>query len=217
MKKINLVIFTIILITSIYPAYSQTEQSFAIPLTVIAAKQQSVPETAVASLNDKLMQIITRNGMGTADYNSRFAITASIVTVTKNILAGPPRQYSETLNITLYVVDNIDEKIFSSVTIPIKVVETTEEKAIIKAIQSVDINSASLAEFVNLGRSKIIAYYKSHSDNIISKAQILASQNKYEAALFELNSIPVCCTEEFNKGVKVAKEIYNEITEFLKK
>ena len=28
--------------------------------------------------------------------------------------------------------------------------------------------------------------------------------------MFELNSIPVCCTEEFNKGVKVAKEIYND-------
>ena len=152
--------------------------------------------------------------MGTTDYNSRFVITASIIPVTKDIVPGPPRQFSESIDITFYIVDNIDQKIYSSATVSAKAVETSEEKALIKAIRSINVGSSKIAEFVNNGREKIIAHYESQCDNIIAKAKSLASQNMYEAAMFELNSIPSCCTEAYKKSSKVAEGIFDTYVDY---
>lgn len=215
MKK-NLIIgiCSLIAIVASASSYAQTEEAATIPLTVIAVKQQSVPETAMTYLNDKLMQVATKNGLGTTDYNSRFVITASIIPVTKDIIPGPPRQFSENLDITFYIVDNIDQKIYSSATVSAKAVEASEEKVLIKAIRSINVGSPKIAEFVNNGREKIITYYESQCDNIIAKAKSLASQNMFEAALFELNSIPSCCTEAYKKSSKVAEGVFDTYVDY---
>ena len=133
MKKNRIIgICSLIAIAASVSSYAQTEEAATIPLTVIAVKQQSVPETAMTYLNDKLMQVATKNGLGTTDYNSRFVITASIIPVTKDIIPGPPRQFSENLDITFYIVDNIDQKIYSSATVSAKAVEASEEKVLIR-------------------------------------------------------------------------------------
>lgn len=215
MKK-NLIIgiCSLIAIAASTSSYAQTEEAATIPLTVIAAKQQSVPETAMTYLNDKLMQVVSKNGLGTTDYNSRFVITASIIPATKDIIPGPPRQFSENIDITFYIVDNVDQKIYSSATVSAKAVEASEEKALIKAIRSINVGSPKIAEFVDKGREKIIAYYESQCDNIIAKAKSLASQNMYEAALFELNSIPSCCTEAYKKSSNVAEGIFDTYVDY---
>ena len=208
MKRNLIICVCSMLLAAIAPAAAENGDESAIPLTVVAARQQNVPENAISYLNDKLMQVVSRNGMGTADYNSRFVITASVIPVTKDIVAGPPRQFSENLDVTLYIVDNVDKKIYSSVTISAKAVETSEEKVLIKAIRSINVESPKIASFIESGRERIVAYYDSQCDNIIAKARSLASQEQYEAALFELNTIPECCAEAFERTAKAAAAIY---------
>lgn len=214
-KKLVLAFCSIIILTvSATLSNAQVVGSSTIPLTVVAAKQQHLPETVVGYLNDKLMQVISRNGLGTADYNSRFAITASVVPVTKDIIQGPPKQIAESLDLTFYIVDNVDHKIFSSVTAAVKAVEASEEKVLIKAIRSVDAGSQKISAFVNMGRDRIIAYYDSQCDNIIAKAEAMASRHQYEAALFELYMVPECCPSAFAKCSNVAEKIYSSYVDY---
>lgn len=197
--------------TSVYTAAAETA---ALPLRVVAQQQQNVPENVVNYLNDKLIQVVTANGLGSADYNTRFVITASVTPVTKNIVPGPPRQFSEDLDITLYIADNISHNVFSSVTVSAKAVEASEEKVLVKAIRSVNVNSPKIVSFIKNGTDKIIDYYNSQCENIIAKAKVLAAQKQYEAALFELNAIPSCCTDAYKISSVEAGKIYAEFIDY---
>lgn len=186
-----------------------------IPIAVVAAAQQNVPEGVNTYIENKLQQVIAQNGLGSADYFGRFVITASIVPVTKDIIPGPPMQFSENLDVTFYIVDNIDQKIFSSVTVSARAVDASEEKVLNKAIRSINVRSPQITKFVNEGRDKIVAYYMAQADRIILKARTLAKQRQYEAAFYELSAIPEACGAVYDRTLAVAEEIYQEYVDYM--
>lgn len=194
-------------------ANAQTASENGIRLAVVAESQESVPETALTYLKDKLMQIVTSNGIGNGG-NSRFVITASVVPTTIDHTAGPPAQVAENLNITLYIADCMEKNIFSTVTFNVKAVDNSEEKALIRGIRSVNINSPKIADFIKTGKGKIMAYYEAECDNILAQAKSLASVKKYEQALYELSCIPECCSGAFAKCSTVAAQIFAEYADF---
>lgn len=186
-----------------------------LPITVVAAAQDNIPEGVNRYIENKLQQIITQNGLGSADISGRFVITASIVPVTKDIVPGPPKQFSENLDLTLYIIDNIDQKVFSSVTLSARAVDASEEKLLNNAVRSINVNSPQIKSFVNEGREKIVAYYIAEADRIISRARALAQQRQYDAAFFELCSIPQACGAAYDRAMSVGTEIYMEYVDYL--
>lgn len=186
-----------------------------IPIAVVGATQKGIPNGVNRYMENKLQQVISQNGLGSADYYGRFVITASIVPVTKDILPGPPKQFSENLDVTLYIVDNVDQKIFSSVTVSARAVDRSEEKVFNKAVRSINVKSPEITSFVNEGRDKIVAYYVVQADRIITKARNLAKQRQYEAAFFELNAIPEACGAAYDRALAVGTEIYQEYVDYL--
>lgn len=198
--------------------YAQdVDQPFSgnIPIAVVAAAQQNIPEGVNTFMENKLQQVISQNGLGSADYYGRFVITASIVPVTKDIIPGPPKQFSENLDVTFYIVDNIDQKIFASTTVSARSVDASEEKVLNKAVRSINVKSPQITSFVNDGREKIIAYYVAHADRIIKTAKALAKQRQYEAAFYELSAIPEACGAAYDRAVAVGTEIYQEYVDYL--
>lgn len=186
-----------------------------IPIAVVATKQQGMPENINIYIENKLHQVISQNGMGSFNYQGRFVITASIVSTTKDIIPGPPKQIAENVDITFYIVDNMEHAIFSSTTFSAKAVEKSEEKALIQAVRSINVKSPQIVSFVNEGREKIVAYYTAHADQIIRTAKSMAKQKKYEAALYELCAIPAACGDTYNKTLLVADAIYQEYVDHL--
>lgn len=186
-----------------------------IPIAVVAAAQQNVPEGVNTYIENKLQQVIVQNGLGSADYYGRFVITASILPVTKDIVPGPPMQFSENLDVTFYIVDNIDQKIFSSVTVSARAVDASEEKVLNKAIRSINVRSPQITKFVNEGREKIVAYYVAQADRIIAKARTLARQRQYEAAFYELSTIPEACGAAYDKAMAAGTEIFQEYVDYM--
>lgn len=186
-----------------------------IPIAVVAAKQQNVPEAVNTYIENKLHQVISQNGLGSSDYQGRFIVTASIVSATKDILPGPPKQIAENVDITFYIVDMMEHTIFSTTTISEKTVDASEEKALIKAVRSINVKKPQITAFVTEGRNKIVSYYSSHADQIILTAKSLARQRKYEEALYELCAIPAACGEAYNKAIVAADVIYQEYVDYL--
>lgn len=186
-----------------------------IPIAVVAAAQQDVPEGVNTYIENKLQQVISQNGLGSADYYGRFVITASIMPVTKDIIPGPPKQFAENLDVTFYIVDNIDQRIFSSVTVSARAVDGSEEKVLNKAVRSINVKSPQIVSFVNEGRDKIVAYYLIQADRIINKARTLARQRQYEAAFYELSAIPEACGAAYDRALAVGTEIYQEYVDYM--
>lgn len=217
MKKsiTNYFIVIALFINTMLPMNAQDNNPEYIPIAVVAARQQKVPETVNRYIEDKLHQIVSQNGLGTADYYGRFILTASIVPVTKDIIAGPPKQFSENIDVTFYIVDNIDKKIFASATITAKAVDASEEKVLNSAIRSIRVNSQQMIDFVNTGREKIVAFYSSQADVIIAKANALAKERKYEAAFYELSAIPEACGLAYDRAIAAAASIYQDYVDYV--
>lgn len=215
MKKKILFFVLVLFFSTVSAQKTGKNEACDIPIAVIAAMQQNVPESANTYMENKLQQVIIQNGLGMSDYRGRFVITASIVSVTKDIVPGPPRQIAENFDVTLYIVDNMDHKVFSTITISSKVVESSDEKALIKAVRSINVKDKQISSFIEDGRNKIVAYYVSHADQIIRRAQSLAKQRKYEEAFYELYAIPEACGDAYNKALRVADAIFQEYMNYL--
>lgn len=216
MKRLFLILVAAI-VAGVIPTSAQNRNSSGaalVTLNAIAVSEAGFQASSQTYMRDKLMQIIMQNGLGSADYNSRFVLTAGVVPVTKDFVAGPPRQVSQTLDYTFYIVDNYDQKVFATSIITVKVVEASEEKAFLRSIRSINAKDARLVSFVKEGREKIVAYYNAQIDRIISKARLCAKTKDFEQAFFELAAVPEACGEAFDKAVAAAGEIFSEYVNF---
>lgn len=189
--------------------------SALITLNVITSEEAGLQASAQNYMKDKLMQVVMQNGLGSADFNSRFVLTAGVVPVTKDYVAGPPRQVAQTLDYTFYIVDNYDQKVFATTTLTQKVIESSEEKAFLKSIRSINAKDKRIVSFVEEGRDKIIAYYNAQIDRIISKARLCAKSKEFEQAFFELAAVPEACGDAYDKAVAVAGEIFSDYVNFI--
>ncbi len=214
--KLSIMIGVLMLFGTMLQAQSPDEPvSGNIPIAVVGANQEVVPDGVNRYMEDKLQQVVSQNGLGSADYYGRFVITASILPVTKDIVPGPPKQFAENLDVTFFIVDNIDQKIFSSTTISARAVDGSKEKVLNKAIRSINVKSPQMVSFVNEGREKIVNYYMGQADRIIATAQSLARQRNYEAAFYELSAIPQACGAAYDKAMAAGNVIFQEYVDYM--
>ena len=215
MKKILSTLSCLMFVVCLHAQEADAPVSGFIPITVVGSAQENVSESTNKFLENKLQQIISQNGLGSADYYGRFVITASFMPVTKDIVPGPPKQFAENIDITFYIVDNFDQKIFSSTTVSARAVDASEEKVLNKAIRSINVKSPKITSFVAEGREKIVNYYISQADRIIATARSLARQRNYEAAFYELSAIPQACGAAYDKAVAAGNDIFREYVDYL--
>ncbi len=187
-----------------------------ITLGVIIPQQvDPFPAGAESYLSNKLIQVAINNGIAAGKEFSRFFIAANVAMATKDILPGPPAKFSQNMEITLYIADYFDQKIFSSVSLPVVGVGDNETKSFINALQNIPVKSAKLEAFVNEGKDKIITYYRQQGDRIIQQARVLAAQHRYEEALYHLTAIPDAVGEVYDRAMQATLEIFQQYVDYL--
>lgn len=185
-------------------------------MSVIVPEQQDpLPAGAETYLVNKLTQVAINNGIAAGKDFGRFFIAANIGMATKDILPGPPTQISQNMEITLYIADYFDQKIYSSTTIKATGVGTNEAKSFINALQNLPVKSPQLNQFVTEGKDKILAYYRQQGDLIIQQAKTLAAQRKYEEAFFLLTAIPDAVRDVYERAMDATLEIYQSYVDYL--
>ncbi|PJA07176.1 MAG: hypothetical protein COX70_07995 [Flavobacteriales bacterium CG_4_10_14_0_2_um_filter_32_8] len=214
MKKLNQLVLasSFVLLTSLSFAQGDTKKDEnRIMLTAWVPEQiESMPVTARKNLENKLTQLVVKNGLGGSPYNTRFIVSANITVATKDILPGPPPMHAMNLDVTLYIGDGFEGTVFSSTTISVKGVGTNETKAYMAGLKNINPNNPELQGFVEKGKQKIIQYYKDNCDLIIKKANSIADQSDYEQAIFMLASVPSACEECYVKSMNAIKPIYKK-------
>lgn len=176
----------------------------------VSPQVEGLPSSAKSMLTNKLAQIASKYGMSGSVLNPRFIITPNITVLTKDLTATAPPMTAMTLEITFYIGDGIDGKLFSSTSIEVKGVGTNETKAYIAAIKQIKPAHPDLQYLVEEGKTKIIEYYNSNCDFIIKGAQALESQNEFESAILRLTSVPEVCKECYDKCMDAVGPIYKK-------
>ena len=188
-------------------AISVFAQAGSIPIKVFIPEEGISPE-AQMTLESKLNQIITSYAVSDNGMNPRFYMTADILVLSKSVVPSAPPKVVQKMEVVLYVGDVIENKLYSSLSIPLSGVGQSEEKAYINAIQRMPIRSKNIDSFMVETREKIIEYYKSNGYTIITEAERIAASGKADEALDMLLSIPDFCGEVSDAMKESVSRIY---------
>ncbi len=182
---------------------------------IIPEQTDPFPAGAESYLTNKLIQVAVTNGIAAGKEFSRFFIAANIAMATKDFVVGPPSQISQNIEMTLYIADYFDQKIFASTMVNAVGVGTNETKSFINALHNMPVNSEPLQEFVNKGKTKILEYYRQQGDRIIQQARVLAAQHRYDEALFHLTAIPDAAGEVYDRALQATLQIFQQYTDYM--
>lgn len=205
MKKI----FSIFL-AALMSATMMAAETQYLPISVYAADDtESFPQGAKAMMENKLTQLLTRNGIAGLDYMGQFILTITTTPLDKDIIPGPPAKIAEKMEMNLYIVDAYAKTIFSSTSLTVKGLGETENKCYLNAISRMPIQSPQMAQFIEEGKNKIIEYYDHEGEAIIKKAMYLAQQKNYEEGLFWVSLIPQQ-SKHYDAALAAGLDIYQQ-------
>jgi hypothetical protein len=191
--------------------YGKADDAARIALTTYVPMQaEGFTVAAKSNLESKLSQIATKAGMGGKSGDRRFIITANVAVITKDITPTAPPLQAFTLEVTLYIGDGIDGKLFSSTSVTLKGVGETETKAYMSALKNLKVDDPSYQKFIEDGKRKIIEYYNANCDFILKEAQTKASNRNFDEALQGLSGIPPVTKDCYDKAMDLAADIYKQ-------
>lgn len=186
-------------------AMAQTE---FLPIRVyIEDAQEPFPHNAKIQIENKLTQLLTANGLASVDPNSQFVITVFAVPQNKEVLATAPVQYIETMEMTFYVADVMNNTVFSSTSQTVRGIGNSDTKAYMDAVHKINIKSPEMARFVEQGKEKIIAYYDHEAARILTAVRTQIKMKQFDQAIFMAMSIPAQC-QAYDEAQQLMIEAY---------
>jgi len=197
-----------IFIAAMMSATMMAAETQYLPISVYATDDtESFPQGARALVENKLTQLLTRNGIAGLDYLGQFVLTVSTTPLDKDVIPGPPMKIAEKMEMNLYIVDAYAKTIFSSTSFTVRGLGETENKCYLNAISHMPLQTPEIAKFINDGKTKIIEYYDHEGEALIKKANALAKQKEYEEALYIVSLIPQQ-SKHYDAALAASQDIY---------
>lgn len=208
---LSLVIVFASMLSNSQNSVGKSDDAARITLAAYVPKQiDQMPEAARSNLSNKLTQVVTQNGLGGKASNERFIITANINVISKEMTPTAPPMQAFVLEITLYIGDAKEGTKFSSVSIQTKGLGESETKAYIDALKKIKPADPAIQNFVEEGKVRIMEFYNSQCDFIITEAKSLSGQGKFDEALSKLASVPTVCKDCYQKLHGLIPGIYQQ-------
>lgn len=180
-------------------------------MAIEANPDGEMPEAAGEYLFNRLCTAVTGDGISATGQYAQFFIAAKALPLYEQAVTGAPVKTALTLSLNLYIGDYWGEKVFDRMSLEIRGVGESRERAYLNAFRSLNKNNQQVANFLEKGKLRIIAYYDAEYNNIIREAQRESALRNYERALFLLGAVPVCC----NGYDAVADELVKTYHEYI--
>jgi hypothetical protein len=201
-------IWVVLSLAGMFGASAQTADDFGkITLRSDVSSIAKLSEETKSILTTKLNQIVTNHGIAATGVNPRFVITAKIDVISKDIVAGPPQMFSQKLQVTLFVGDVIEQKLFGNTPVNVTGIGTNETKAYINAINKINPRDPNIKALIEESKAKIVAYYNQAYETILKEARTLSAQGQHDQAIYNLSLIPDVCSG-YQKALSLQGEIY---------
>ncbi len=186
-----------------------------ISLSVNISENASYLDAAqLSKLQSKILSIATRNGVGGVGYNSSFVMYPKLEIYNVEVAEGMRNITVVTTELNLFIKQQSNGLVFSSYNTTIKGSGFSKADAINNAISQINSSDPKAKEFIEEGKKKIIAFYNSKCNDIISEADKYQGMNDYERALAILVSVPTeatpCYEKIKQKSIEVFKKYQNK-------
>lgn len=186
----------------------------SVPLTIAVPEQaEYVPQAARAALENKMRQIANLNGMSATGDAGQFFLTCVVTVLDKQVVGGAPVKIAQQAEVTFYVADALNEKVFGQATVNVRGVGESETKSLLSALRQIAPAQPALKKLIAESNGRIIAYYEEQCDNIIRQARTLAQARAYPAAFFQLSLVPEQCAC-YGKVLAEAERLVLEYREY---
>ena len=162
MKKIKSLLLAVLVMISgtLLKAQSEMTLEQMIPVRVMMPVNKQIKGDALTVLYNRVNQAVTLNGLGSSTNESRFLIVTSVTVLSKNVTTSIPPQFMAEVEIAFYFVDNINKVILSQEMITKKGMDNDENKAVAKAIKSIQARDPKLKKLITIGKTRAVEYYK---------------------------------------------------------
>lgn len=209
MKKLMILAAALTVVSAAVAAETKS-----VPLTIAVPEQaEYVPQAARAALENKMRQIADLNGMSATGDAGQFFLTCVVTVQDKQVVGGAPVKIAQQVDVTFYVADAVNEKVFGMANVSARGVGESETKSLLSALRQIAPAQPALKTLITESSAKIIAYYEEQCDNIIRKARTLAEARAYPAAFFQLSLVPEQCAC-YGKILAEAERLVLEYREF---
>lgn len=185
--------YILLSLLSLWTTLSVAQGVCEIPLrTFVGSQNGDLPQSAKGQLASKLKALSARYGFGSSGELAQFYIYPEINILSQEVVPTTPKKYIVELEVSLFVEDAYDKKIFTSTTVLTKGIGQSHTKAYMQAIKNISPSNEDIADFFVNANSLIKDYYSTNYLNIIKKADNLATRENYQEAMFLLTVIPEC-------------------------
>ncbi len=182
-----------------------------IALTPVILENSNIPPAATNVVLNKLTQIVTKNGLAGDSFDPRFIITANIVELDQYVTATTPPIQAYSFSPTLYLGDAATGTLYATCPLgSIKGAGANDTQAIMQAVRGLRTNGPEVQAFIETGKTRIIEWYNTQIDFLISEANALAGQDKYDEAIALLFTVPTVCKDAFDKAMRAAEQIFQQ-------
>ena len=161
-------------------------------------------------LETKMQQLLTNNGFADNQYAVRFVLTAKVDITSKDVVPSTPPRISEKLDVTFFVGDVVENKVYASTTLNLLGIGINENKACISAINNIKTDNPKFKEMLEQAKVKIIGYYTNSCNEQITRAQTLTAIGQYDEAIANMMSVPNICSDCFYQCQQAAVSIYQQ-------
>lgn len=169
-----------------------------------------IPVEASKNLVTRMQRMLVGNGYGDNGYVERFVLTAKVDVTSKDIVPSTPARVSEKMEVTFFVGDVVENKLYASCTISLQGIGTNENKALISAFSKLRPNQKDFAEMLETSKSKIVDFYTNHCAEEMSKARTMASVGNYDEAISRMMAVPNVCSGCYVQCQSAATSFYQQ-------
>ncbi len=199
MKKKFPIIIAIILTNNLFAQTTNDVGKIALSV-VMPDNVEGLNTSQLSKLETKISQIVIASGLAASGYNNNFVVYPKFAIYETNVVEGGMQNITViTSELSLFIKQVDNNMMFSTISKSLKGSGNSKELAITNAISKIPSNDPEFKTFIETGKTKIIKYYETKCEDIISKSDGFVKMQKFEQALGLLMSVPEEVSSCYNK------------------
>lgn len=190
MKK-YFIIFLMLLVFCCTKAQPSSEVGKIALSVILPENVDGLDISQLSKMESKITQIVTSTGLASSGYNNNFVIYPIFAIYETNVIEGGMQNITVvTCDLSIFIKQVDNNVVFSSISKQLKGSGQNKKTALTNAISKISTNDIEFKTFIKNGKDKIIQYYESKCQDIISKSEGLVKMQDYEQALGLLMTVP---------------------------